>query len=95
MIIVALFAVVKIWRKYNFHDICFLLLHRIFLQNNAKQQLFYLLMILQSGLCSAGQFFGWSYRWALEWLNLVDRSSEDGTQLGCWNDWASPSAFGL
>ena len=60
-----------------------------------KQLPFYLLMILQSGLCSAGQFFGWSYRWALEWLNLVDRSSEDGTQLGCWNDWASPSAFGL
>ena len=55
----------------------------------------HLLMILQSGLCSAGQFFGWSYRWALEWLNLVDRSSEDWTQLGCWNDWASPSAFGL
>lgn len=24
MIIVALFAIVKIWRKYNFHDICFL-----------------------------------------------------------------------
>ena len=46
MIIVALFAVVKIWRKYNFHDICFLLLHRIFLQNNAKQQLFYFVHFL-------------------------------------------------